>query len=348
MRGLIFRSATRWWSLVPALLLAVPGWATSPSIIVLTGTTVHCDSSSSGGYPTTIQWVVTPPGGAPPTKPTSTEPAFDLNIHIPGTWTIDLTLEYAHQVDGSTWSTQDQGTIEAKSVVADLDPGPPVVTTTDTIILDGSGSQISDLAVASAVFTVDQVPIDGCDFPGPITDPATLICTFPASDLGVGTFIVALELTDSAGEFTDTAEATLEVIEEPPFTVDYNWTPSGSDLLTLLLELELSDGWTFSDLENAVWEFDDGSPPEEVTCTHLNSYCQIWSHEYSSDGFYDVTVTVSTDGGHWDSVTHQVTAGNPPPAPTADFSVSPAAATVNSPVNFTFTGSCTDVCTYLW
>ncbi len=348
VRGLIFSSSTRWGTLALALICAVPGWAASPSITVLTGTTVHCDSTGSGGYPTTIQWVVTPPGGGPPTKPTSTEPAFDLVVDIPGLWTVDLSLEYAHQVDGSLWSTQDQGVINAKSVVADLDPGPLVVTTTETITLDGSGSQISALAVASAVFKVDGAAIDGCTFPGPVTDPATLICAFPASDLGVGTFVVSLELTDSVGGFTDTAEATLEIIEEPPFTVDFLWNPSGSDPLTLLVELVLSAGWTFSDLENAVWEFGDGGPPEDVTCSSFNFFCQLWSHEYSADGFYDVTVTVTTSGGQWDSVTRQVTIGDPPPTPTADFTASPAAATVNSPVIFTFTGSCTDVCTYFW
>lgn len=251
-------------------------------------------------------------------------------------------------VDGSIWSTQDQGLIEAKSVVADLDPGPPVVTTTDIITLDGSGSQISGLAVASAVFKVDGAPIDDCSFPGPITDPATLVCSLPASDLGVGTFVVSLDLTDSVGGFTDIAQATIEIIEEPALTVDYNWNPSASDPLTLLVELVLSDGWAFTDLQSAVWDFDDGGPLEEVTCSSLNFYCRFWSHEYSTDGFHDVMVTVTTHGGQWDSVAHRVTVGNPPPVPTADFSASPAAATVNSTVNFTFTGSCTDVCTYLW
>lgn len=344
MRDLILRSAT----LCLALIIAGAAWPQSPQITVLTGTVVHCDSSDSGGHPEAIHWVATPPGGIPPTKPTSTEPAFDLMVDIPGTWTIDLYLSFAHDVDGSPWSSQDQGLIEAKSVVADLDPGPPVVTTTDTITLDGSGSQISDLAVASAVFKVDDTPIDGCDFPGPITDPAELFCTVEASDLGPGTFVVSLNLTDSVGGFTDRAQATIEIIEEPPFTVDFNWIPSGSDPLTLLVDLVLSEGWTFSDLENAEWDFDDGSPPETVECSSSNFYCQYWSHQYSTDGYYDISVTVTTDGGHWDSVTNLVTVGDPPPLPTADFTASPAAATVNSAVSFTFTGSCTDVCTYLW
>lgn len=330
------------------LICAVPGWAESPSITVLTGTAVHCDSSGSGGHPTTIEWFVTPPGGTTPTTPDSTQTAFDLSVEIPGSWTIDLNMEYAHDVDGSPWSSQDQGVIEAKSVVADLDPGPLVVTTTETITLDGSGSQISALAVASAVFTVDGVPIDGCIFPGPVTDPVTLVCVFPASDLGAGTFVVALELTDSVGGSIDTDQATVEVIEEPPFTVDFLWTAEEPNPQSAILQLLLSDGWEFSDLQTALWEFDDGSPPAEVDCPSDWTECQYWSHTYAEDGFYYVEVTVTTTGGHWDSVTHQVTIGDPPPVPTADFTASPAAATVNSPVAFTFTGSCTDVCTYFW
>jgi len=348
VRDLIFRSATRWWSLLLALVFAVPGWAESPSITVLTGSTVRCDSTVSGGHPTSIEWFVTPPGGITPTEPTSTEPAFDLNVEIPGSWTIGLNLEYDHEVEGSPWSSQDQGTIDAKSVVADLDPGPLVVTTTDTITLDGSGSQISALAVASAVFKVDDVPIDGCDYPGPVTDPGTLMCTFPASDLGPGFFVVALELTDSVGGSTDTDQATLEVIEEPPFSVDFVPDSSGADPLALVVQLVLSDGWGFSDLQTALWDFDDGSPADEVYCPTDWTDCQYWSHTYAEEGFYDVTVTVTTTSGHWDSVTHLVTIGDPPPVPTADFTASPAAATVNSPVAFTFTGSCTDVCTYFW
>lgn len=326
----------------------MPGWATSPSITVLTGTTIHCDSNGSGGHPTTIQWFVTPPGGTTPTIPTSTEGAFDLSVTIPGSWTVDLNLEYDHQVEGSPWSSQDQGAIEAKSVVADLDPGPLVVTTTETITLNGSGSQISALAVASAAFKVDDVPIDGCSFPGPVTDPATLICVFPASDLGPGTFVVALELTDSVGGFVDADHATLEVIEEPSFTIDFVPTYEDAFPKSVFLQLILSDGWDFPDLQTAVWQFDDGSPAEEVDCPSDWTECQYWSHTYTSDGYYDVTVTVTTVGGHWDSITHEVTIGDPPPLPTADFTASPASTTVNLPVGFTFTGNCTDGCAYSW
>lgn len=170
MRRLLFESLT----MAFVLACTVTGWSQSPSITVLTGTIVHCDSAGSGGHPAAVEWVATPPGESPPTEPTSTEAAFDLSVGIPGTWTIDLTLQYDHMVDGETWSSHQQGLIEAKSIVADLDPGPLVVTTTETIDLDGSGSQISDLAVASAFFKVDGVPIDGCVFPGTGHQPGDL------------------------------------------------------------------------------------------------------------------------------------------------------------------------------
>ncbi len=330
------------------LTCTMPGWAEPPSITVLTGTNVHCDSSGSGGHPTTIQWFVTTPGGMPPTQPSSTEPAFDFSVDIPGTWTIDLNLEYDHEVNGSPWSSQDQGVIEAKSVVANLNPGPLQVTTTQTITLDGSASQISGLTVASAIFMVDGVPIDGCSFPSPITDPAILICEFPASDLGPGTFVISLELTDSVGGSTDTDQATLEIIEEPPFTVDFLPTYEVTFPQSVFVQLVLSDGWTFTDLQTAVWDFGDEGPQENIDCPNDWTECEYWNHTYPADGFYDVTVTVTTTGGHWDSVTHQVTIGDPPPVPTADFTASPAGATVNRSVSFTFTGDCTDVCTYSW
>lgn len=344
MRRLLFVS------LVGVFILAftVTGWADPSSISVLTGTTVQCNSSGSGGYPTAIQWVVIPPDGSIPTKPTSSEPAFDLMVGTPGSWTINLYLQYEHLVDGSPWSSQSQRVIEAKSVVADLDPGPLQVTVNDTVSLDGSASQISGLALASATFTVDGVPIDGCSFPGPVTDPTDLRCSLPASSLGPGSFVVALEMTDSISGSTDTDQALIEVIEEPPFNVDYLWTPSGSGSLTLLVQLVLSDGWAFSDLESAVWDFGDGSPPEEVTCDSFNFYCEYWSHAYATDGYYDATVTVTTTGGPWNSATHEVTAGDPPPLPTAAFTATPSVVTVNSPIEFSFTGTCLDVCSYLW
>ena len=348
VRGVIFRSASRWPILALALICAIPGWAKPLSITVLTGTNVRCDSTGSGGHPTAIQWVVTRPDSLPPTKPTSTEPAFEFIVDFPGIWTIDLNLDYTHEVDGSPWSSQDQGVIEAKSVVADLEPGPLQVTTTQTITLDGSASQISGLTVASGVFMVDGIPIDGCDFPSPITDLATLNCVFPASDLGPGIFVVSLELTDSVGGSTDADQATLEIIEEPPFTVDFLPTFEVTFPLSVFVQLVLSDGWAFSDLQNAVWDFGDESPPENIDCPNDWTECEYWSHTYTADGFYDVTVTVTTTGGHWNSMTYEVTIGDPPPVPTADFTASPAESTVNTPVSFTFTGECTDICTYDW
>gem|GEM_PF-2298105 len=348
VRGVIFRSASRWPILALALICAIPGWAKPLSITVLTGTNVRCDSTGSGGHPVAIQWVVTRPDSLPPTKPTSTEPAFEFIVDIPGIWTIDLNLDYTHDVDGFPWSSQDQGVIEAKSVVANLDPGPLEVTTTQTITLDGSASQISQLTVASALFMADGIPIDGCSFPSPIIDLATLTCEFPASDLGTGTFVVSLELTDSVGGSTDTDQATLEIIEEPPFTIDFLPTYEPTFPESVFVQLVLSDGWTFTDLQTAVWEFGDESPAEEIDCPNDWTECQYWSHTYATDGFYDVTVTVTTTSNHWDSVTYEVTIGDPPPTPTADFTASPSGTTVNMPVSFTFTGECIDVCTYSW
>ncbi len=292
--------------------------------------------------------MVTPPGSSPPTKPTSTAPAFDLTINLPGTWTVELSLEYDHKVDGSPWSSKDQGVIEAKSVIAALDPGPPQLTTTQTVVLDGSASQISPLAAASAVFSVDGSPIDGCSFPGPINDPSTLQCSFPASDLGPGTFIVSLDLSDSVGGTSDTDQATLEVIEEPPFSVDFLWTPGQPTPLSATFDVVLSDGWQFTDLETAIWDAADGSVPEELDCLNDFVDCAHWAHTFPNDGFYDVSVRVTAAGGQWDGGTHEVMIGNPPLPPTADFLAAPSPATVNIPVNFSFTGNCEDVCTYLW
>jgi PKD repeat protein len=261
---------------------------------------------------------------------------------------IDLVLGYDHDVDGSTWSSAAHGVIEAKSVVADLDPGPLEVITTQTITLDGSASQISTLAVASALFMVDDEPIDGCDFPGPVTDPSDLICSFPASDLGAGTYVVSLQLTDSVGGITDTDSATLEIIEEPDFAVDFLWTAEEPYPDSAILDLILSDGWDYSDLQTAFWEYGDGTPPDTVDCPSDWTTCQHWSHNYDSDGYYDVTVSVTTVGGHWATMTHEVTIGDPPQLPTADFSASPAPTTVAMPINFTFTGTCADTCSYDW
>jgi len=292
--------------------------------------------------------MVTRPGGLPPTQPTSTEASFYLDIDTPGSWTVDLYLGYEHEVDGAPWSSWAQKVIEAKSVVADLDPGPEVVTTTETITLNGSDSQISGLAVASATFLLDQTPIDGCDFPGPVTDPAILVCAFPASDLGPGVYAVSLELRDSVGGFTDVDQATIEVIEEPPFVVDFDWVPDGINTKHIEMEIVLSDGWSLTDLQTVIWEFGDGSPQEQVTCGPLNYYCRIWSHDYVTDGYFDITLTATTIEGDIDSATHLVTAGNPPPPPSADFEISPADPSVNTTVSFTFTGSCTGDCTYYW
>ncbi len=320
----------------------------SPQITVLTGSTIHCDSSDSEGTPETFAWFVTPPNGAKSAVPDSRKPTIDVTVNTPGKWTIELIVGYAHEVDGTPWTSRTTGTIEASSVVAALDPGPPLVTNEDTITLSGEDSQVSPLATASAVFLADGTTIAGCTFPGPITDTSILNCSFPASDLGVGIHTVSLVLTDGVTGSTDTDEATIEIEEVVPFSVDFEWTPGGSNPLTLTLELFPGNGWDYGDLSSTLWNYGDGSPPESVTCSSFNYYCRYWSHTFPDDGYFDVTVTATTTTGETASTTHEVAAGNPPPLPTAAFTASPNPVSVNVSVQFTFTGNCLDSCTYLW
>ncbi len=94
-------------------------------------------------------------------------------------------------------------------------------------------------------------------------------------------------------------------IQSAPFVVaKYSWTKNG-ELTRMFTDESTAYGCTITDWS---WDFDDGSTSTQ----------QDPSHTYASNGWYDVTLTVTADTGASDSFTQTIWAG-PNLAPTADF-----------------------------
>ncbi len=144
-----------------------------------------------------------------------------------------------------------------------------------------------------------------------------------------GSYQVTLTVTDSAG-LTDSITKTVtvsegEVVNQPP-TANFTYSPSSPQANETISFTDQS-----SDPDGSVvswsWAFGDGS----------TSTLQNPTHSYGVDGSYNVTLTVTDNGGATDSITKTITVGeivtNQPP--TASFTYFPSTPRVNGLISFT-------------
>ncbi|MCD4750256.1 MAG: PKD domain-containing protein [Thermoanaerobaculales bacterium] len=333
-------------SILGIAVAIVPTDAFSQNITVLTGTPVTCSSDPTEGHPEFVAWFVTAPGEQPGSKPISTDPSFDLVVDRSGAWEITLDVFYAHLDDQSSpWRSSTKELIIARSIVADLAVASAEYTTSETIDLDGTASQIA--TAATARFLANGSEISGCVFTG-VTDPASLVCSVAAADLGEGTHILELELVNS--DETDTDSVTISVADPPPFSVDFTWLPVNPDPdESTQFNISVATGYTIDDLATMSWWWDDGSAWFHSDCPppYLDD-CSTYSHRFPEEDFYDVILEVTTLDGQNGTATHEVQVGSPPIPPTANGTALPNPASLRQSILFTFTGSCEDVCTYSW
>ncbi|MEA2054462.1 MAG: PKD domain-containing protein, partial [Candidatus Thermoplasmatota archaeon] len=117
---------------------------------------------------------------------------------------------------------------------------------------------------------------------------------------------------------------------------NFSYTPlNPTDLDTITFDASNSydpDG----SIVNYTWSFGDGSVAYET----------VVNHKYSSDGNYDVTLTVYDNDGAWDCMEIELLVANVPPI--ANFSFSPSNATVGQTIQFNDGSHDPDGNIYIW
>jgi len=134
-----------------------------------------------------------------------------------------------------------------------------------------------------------------------------------------GTYNVTLVVTDDDGA-TATITKQIVVSNVPP-VANFSYLPENPTDLDTIQFTDLSydlDGY----IVNWTWNFGDGSI----------SYEENPQHQYSDDGTYNVTLTVTDDDGAIASITKQIIVSNVPPV--ANFSYSPKNPVTTMPVYF--------------
>lgn len=163
-----------------------------------------------------------------------------------------------------------------------------------------------------------------------------------------GVYTITMNVSD--GELsTSTTRQIVILSQEGPqpgeLNAEFTWTPNSPEVgQQVSFDASSSSG----DITTFSWDFGDGSSTSGPVAVRM-----VTTHTYSRAGNYNVTLTVSSEDGSEDSVTHTITVreairGNQPPI--ADFSFSPQNPEVGEEIAFTDLSIDTDgnIVSYNW
>ena len=145
-----------------------------------------------------------------------------------------------------------------------------------------------------------------------------------------GTYLVALNVTDSRGAIATSSKPVTVAPPAAPTTVDFTISPANAGTnQTIFFNASASRAAPGRTLVSYEWDFGKGTTGSGVTVTK----------SYETPGTYTVTLKVTDDAGAIGSASKTVTVGGTASLPTAVFTFSPAAPTVGSSVFFDGTAS---------
>jgi PKD repeat protein len=140
-----------------------------------------------------------------------------------------------------------------------------------------------------------------------------------------GQYEITLEVTDNGGG-TDSTTKTVDVGGEDP-TASFTISPS-QPLPDETVQFDASESTApAGEIESYEWSYEVSDNYDDETYTG-----DSFSHIYSENGDYDVTLEVEDNGGATDSVTKTVTVGGEDP--TASFTISPSQPLPDKTVQF--------------
>lgn len=276
----------------------------------LRGDTVTFDGSATEGAPTSLEWFVTEPGDAVPVAPAATGATANVLLSHSGRWSIGLRARYAHQApSGGPYCDQTCVAIDVRSVDAVLAEAGPTVDVDEVLDLDGSASRWGAAVTPVMTWWIDGAVWAACG--GSPSAPSQVSCAIAAASLGVGVHAVELELRDPVTGDVDTASASVEVVDPPPQTADFSWSP----LHPLPNQVVAVEATTFpllplSGLVRVTWRWGDGTPDETALCPGLYVACTLSSHRFTAERRYLVSVVVETVEGDVVGSSHGVEVGS--------------------------------------
>ena len=276
---------------------------------VLRGDLRTFDATATQGVPNLLEWYITDPGDAVPVTPAATGSSVDIVLDRSGRWSIGLRARYLHEAPGGVlYCDQTCVAVEVRSVDAVLaDPGPEV-DLADDLALDGTDSRWGASVAPVMTWRVDGVAWTGCG--GAPAVPTAVTCSIPAES--VGSHAVELELRDPANGDVDTDSVTVEVIDPPPQTADFSWSPTHPDPSQLVVFGLVTDPpLATTDMVAVTWSWGDGSPIEVNSCTGpFGQYCGQTSHVFTIERRFPVLMTVETIAGEVITAVHGIEVGS--------------------------------------
>ncbi len=288
---------------------AVPACAYPVIGEALRGDTVVFDGSGTEGAPSVLEWYVTEPGDAVPVTPAATGVTTDVVVTTSGRWSIGLRARYLHQAPGGgLYCDQTCVAVEVRSVDAVLaDPGAEV-DLDDDLPLDGSASRWGAAVAPQMTWRIDGTTWSPCG--GWPTSPSQVACTIAAADLGLGPHTVELELRDPSNGDVDTDSVTVEVIDPPPQTADFTWSPTHPGTSQIVAFEALTDPLLLpTGMVSVSWTWGDGTS-ESWTCPGIWVACTITSHVFDAERRFPVVMTLRTSEGDALTVVHGVEIGD--------------------------------------
>jgi len=261
-------------------------------------------SSSTGGNRTIVSYTWNFGDGTPQmnkTNPTTTHVYTNS-----GNFTIALTVTD----DGGLTSTTTKTITVLQAPVAVFTYSPVSPEAFDTITYNASGSYDPNGYVASYVWNFGD---------GNVTTVTTPTITHYYTQSG--NYTVVLIVSDNSG-YTDSTSKTITVLPHPP-TADFTYSPN-FPIIGEIVTFNASRSYDLDGIINSyTWNFGDGNT--------TNTTNQTTTHTYTNYGNYTVTLTVTDSQGLSNNKTSIVGIRD---YPTANFTMSPTIALVNSPATF--------------